>query len=331
MAEMTEIRRYLPTPRDVVVVLPPGGDLIGLVGFVEAFGAANRLRAHAGKEALYRLRFAAVDPELESSAGLCMRAEPVDRVAGAHTLVVGGSLELARGTPPELAANVRRLGARSERVAGVCAGAFCLGDAGLLDGLRCTTHWLVLDQLRARFPSAKVEEDAIFVQDGAVYTSAGATSGIDLALHLIAADAGPAVAAFVARSLVVFARRTGGQSQFGSALRLRPGLDDTMHRLVAEILQDPCADHRVDTLARRAGKSPRHFARVFKAQTGATPAVFVTQVRIEAAKRLLGQSAAGLDEIAHDCGFGTTDTFQRAFRRVTGVNPSDWRRRFGMG
>ena len=136
------------------------------------------------------------------------------------------------------------------------------------------------------------------------------------------------LAALVARCLVVFARRPGGQSQFGAAVRLRPTVDDVLHGVISEILRDPAADHRVDVLASRAAMSPRHFARVFRDQTGETPAAFVTQVRVEASQRLLGQSDAGLDAIAADCGFGTTDTFRRAFRRVTGVSPGAWRERF---
>lgn len=315
----------------MVLLLPPGGQLIGMIGVLEAFDAANRLREHRGRARPYRLTVAGTGTRSTSAAGTTVGTVPVGSVGAVHTLVVGGGLQLAEAaSPPEFLVALRELASRAERVVGVCSGAFPLAEVGLLDGRRCTTHWVALESLRRRFPRADVQEDALYCEDDGVYTSAGATAGIDLALHLLRRDEGPRLATLVARMLVVFAERPGGQSQFGSAVELRPSTDATLRGVIAEVVRDPAGDHRVEALARRAGMSPRNFARVFRDQTGETPAAFVTRARVEAAQRALGSSDAGLDQIAEDCGFGTPATFRRSFRRVTGVSPGAWRQRFRM-
>lgn len=329
MSEMTTTGRFLPSPRSVGVLLPQDSQLIGVIGLIEALDAANRLCAARGEAPPYALRLAGVGDDTRSAAGPVLHTEPAASIARVHTLVVGGALRL-RTDPIDAALlrQARRLAASAERIVAVCAGSFVLGELGLLDGRRCTSHWLALDALRTRFPTARVEDDAIFTEDGPVLTSAGATAGIDLALHLIRGDAGPRLALAVARALVVFAQRPGGQSQFGSALRLRPGLDDRLAELVSTVLADPGADHRVEVLAKRAGMSPRHFARVFLQQAGQTPAAFVSCARVEAAQRALVHSDAALDTIAGDCGFGCAATLRRTFQRIVGVTPSAYRARF---
>lgn len=312
----------------MTLLLPPGAQLIGMIGFLEAFDAANRVLGAAGRPPAYALTVAGIGSELRSVSGLGLRPVDVVTVAATHTLVVGGALPDG-SADPRVVAQVGRLGAGATRVVAVCAGAFVLGELGWLDGRRCTTHWLALDPLRARFPAALVEPDALYTEDGRVYTSAGATAGVDLALHLIRQDLGPRVARAVARVLVVFAHRPGGQSQFGSALRLRPDLDATLQALVDHVLGHPEGDHRVEVLAARAGMSPRNFARVFRARTGETPAAFVARARVELAQRALVLGGDGLDLIAARCGFGTAETLRRSFHRVTGVSPGAWRARFG--
>lgn len=323
---MTNTGQILPGPSRIVVLTPDGGQLIGIIGFIEAFDAANRILASRGKAPAYALELAGVQAETPSASGLRLRTTPVEQIGHAHTLVLGGGLDSVED--PRLLAEASRLAAGASRLVSVCAGAFVLGALGLLDGRRCTTHWLALERLRRRFPAAKVEDDAIFTEDGSLFTSAGATAGVDLALHLIRLDLGPRLALAVARALVVFAARPGGQSQFGSALHLSPGQIDRLRGLVARIVRDPGAEHGVESLAASVGMSPRNFARVFLAETGQTPAAFVARARVEAAQRALLQSDAGLAEIAAATGFGTVETLRRTFLRVAGVTPSDYRARF---
>ncbi|MCB9676386.1 MAG: GlxA family transcriptional regulator [Alphaproteobacteria bacterium] len=320
--------RFLPQTRRLAVLVPPGVQLVGVVGFYEVFDAVNRILASRGRAPAYDLRLAGIEDRTPSASGLALHTGPVDAVEAAHTVVVCGTLEDTAHTDPRLLAAVDRLARTAERVVSLCVGAFVLGELGWLDGRRCTTHWLELERLRARFPLARVEPDAIFTEDGPVLTSAGATAGIDLALHMVRLDLGPRMALAVARVLVMFAQRPGGQSQFGSALRIRPGTDERLQRLVSRVLNDPGGDHTIDALAASVGMSPRHFARVFRAETGETPAAFVSRARVEAAQRALAQSDAPIPTIAEDCGFGTPETLRRTFQRVVGVSPSAWRERF---
>ncbi|MCO4772518.1 MAG: helix-turn-helix domain-containing protein [Deltaproteobacteria bacterium] len=326
---MTSDRRFLPLPLRVVVVLPSGGQLIGVMGLYEAFEAANRILASRDRPPLYTLDLVGVQDATRSAAGPVLATAAIADVADLHTLVVGGALEIPDApVSPELRTQIARLADAAERVVGVCMGTFVLGDVGLLDGRRCTTHWLALQRLRECVPAALVEDDALYTEDGRVWTSAGASAGIDLALQLIRRDGGPRLALSVAQVLVMFAHRPGGQSQFGSALRLGAGLDDRMRRLVAGVIRDPAGDHRVAGLAARAGMSPRNFARVFRQQTGETPAAFVTRVRVEAAQRLLVSADDTVASVAADCGFGSEDTLRRTFLRVRGVTPTAYRARF---
>lgn len=333
MAKMTSIRRKLPSGSKVAaVVIPEGCQLLGMIGLMEAFDAANRVRQARGQAPLYDVRLVGADEPTRTATGIAVQARRPRGLRSVHTLVVGGMLELA-DTPidPALLRTVGRLARRASRVVGVCMGSYVLGELGLLDGRRCTTHWLGLDAMRQRFPLAHVEDDVLFTEDGAVLTSAGSSAGIDLALHLIRTDAGPSLALTVARLLVVYAQRSGGQSQFSTALRLRPTQDQRIDRLVSRVVRSPGEDHRVETMAASVAMSPRHFARVFREQTGETPAHFVGRVRVEAAERALARSDASLEEIADECGFASADTMRRTFLRVAGVTPSIWRGRFGLG
>lgn len=313
------------------MVAAPGASALSTLGPLEAFDVANRLLAARGRPAAWAVRLVALGP-VSASVGVSLGAEPIAAIDAVHTLIVGGGPELpARGFDPELVAAVGRLAARAERVVSVCSGAFVLAALGLLDGRRCTTHWLWLDALRRAAPAARVEADAIYTEDGPVWTSAGVTAGLDLALALIRADAGPRLAQATARALVVFVHRPGGQAQFGAALQLRPGRDDRLRALIAEVVADPGAPLDVPTLARRMAMSPRNFSRVFQRETGETPAAFVAKARIEAAQRALADSDASMAQIADVCGFGTEATLRRTFARVVGVSPAAWRARFARG
>lgn len=326
---MTFNRRFLPSPRRVVVVAPPGGLFTGVFAALEAFQFANLVLQHAGREPLYETVLAGLEDATASLAGHRVCTTPLAQVGPLHTLFVGGGPALPeRPIPPALLEATAPLADRAERIVASCGGAFVLAELGLLDGRRCTTHWLHTDALQARVPSARVEPDAIFTHDGPVWTSAGATAALDLALQLIHQDGGARLARAVAQVMVVFVQRPGGQSQFSSSLRLSPTTGERFRALIQGIHREPAADHRVEALATRMGMSPRHFARVFRTQTGSSPAALVTRIRVEAAQRALASSGASVAEVARDTGFGTEETLRRSFQRVLGVTPRVYRERF---
>ena len=329
MAEMKGVGQN--PPRRVALWIPGGGQLIGMIGVLEAFDIANRIRTHLGKLAPYRTELVGAGEEAECAAGITVKTRPVHGVRGVDTLIVGGSLrDLEIDTEQSATAlhHLARLARTADRVVSICAGAFWLGQIGLLDGRRCTTHWLAVEQLAERYPQAHVELDTLFTEDGKLFTSAGATAGIDLALHLIRKDGGPRLALSVARSLVVFAQRTGGQSQFSATVRLPASVEDRIRSVLEKVVAQPNNDHSVEAMARTAGMSSRHFARVFRDQTGKTPAAFVVHARVEAAQRFLVESDRGLDWIASRAGFGSVESLRRNLVRVGGVGPSEYRRRF---
>jgi transcriptional regulator GlxA family with amidase domain len=217
---------------------------------------------------------------------------------------------------------------RVRRLCSVCTGAFLLAEAGLLDGLHATTHWRQCERLAADYPAVSVETDPIFVRAGKISTSAGVTAGIDLALALLEEDHGRDLALAVARELVMFLRRPGGQSQFSVQLSTQQADREPIRELQRWMADHLGADLSVDALARRAAMSPRNFARVFTREVGMTPGQFVEHSRIEAARRRLEESAEGVDSIASECGFGTRESMRRAFIRTLRVPPSAYRSRF---
>ncbi|MGQ0833175.1 MAG: GlxA family transcriptional regulator [Microthrixaceae bacterium] len=314
--------------RHIVFVVFPGLQGLDLMGPFEVFADAND---ELGRSA-YRLTVAATVPgELSTSSGLGLVATtalaevptPIDTL-----VVVGGDGTYHAVGDSALIAQVQRLARRARRVTSVCSGAFVLATAGLLDGKRATTHWQVCPLLAERFPNVTVEPDPIFVQDGNVWTSAGVTAGMDLALALVEMDHGRDVALAIARRLVLFLRRPGSQSQFSAHLEAqvaeRDGLRDAQHH----IAEHPGADCRVATLAAIAAMSERNFTRCFTAEVGVTPARYVEQVRVETARRLLEETDDGVDAIAAACGFGTAETMRRTFLRTLRTNPAEYRRRF---
>lgn len=231
-------------------------------------------------------------------------------------------------TVPEAMAMVRTLAPRSRRIASVCTGSFVLAALGLLDGRAATTHWAHCEQMARTYPKVRVDPDSLFVRDGPFITGAGITAGIDLALALVESDYGPAVARRVARWMVVFLQRPGGQAQFSvwaeSALPASGGLRDVVDSVIA----DPAADHSITTMAAHAAVSERHLVRMFRDQVGMTPARFVERARLEAAKVLLATGDQSQDTVARRAGFGTPDTMRRTFRRNLGVSPGVYRNRF---
>jgi transcriptional regulator GlxA family with amidase domain len=243
-------------------------------------------------------------------------------------LVAGGDGVLAAAADPEVVRHVRRLARGARRVTSVCSGAFVLAEAGLLDGRRVTTHWRRCAQLAERYPAVTVDPDPIFVRDGDVWTSAGVTAGMDLALALVEQDRGREVALAIARQLVMYVQRPGGQAQFSAALQAQRADRDVLRELQAWLPDHLDDDLAVAALARRVAMSPRHFAREFTAEGGVTPARHVEDLRVEAARRLLESTRRGVEDIAAACGFGTAETMRRAFLRSVRVPPADYRRRF---
>jgi transcriptional regulator GlxA family with amidase domain len=223
---------------------------------------------------------------------------------------------------------VTRLAATARRTTSVCSGALILAEAGLLDGRRATTHWLVSDWMRASYPRVEVDADPIYVNDGDVWTSAGVSAGVDLALALVAADHGHELARQVAAGMVVYLHRPGGQSQFSTPMAAAVPRSEPLRQLQAYIDANPDADLSVPALARRAGMSDRHFSRVFTDQVGLSPGRYVERSRADAARRLLEITDQPLDRVARETGLGRPETLYRVFRRNWRISPGDYRRRF---
>jgi transcriptional regulator GlxA family with amidase domain len=334
--EAGRCRRGTPPTRRIVVLAYPDVQMLDVTGPLEIFAAASRLLARRdgadpGPPA-YAVEIVAPEAgPVRTSSGLELVASrstrglrgPIDSL-----IVAGGEGSRALIRDTRTITWLRRIAPRPRRLASVCTGAFLLAEAGLLDGRRATTHWAYCEQLAERHPAVRVETDPIFVRDGRITTSAGVTAGIDLALALVEEDHGRALAREVARWMVVFVKRPGGQSQFSAQLASRLPESDRLRGVQAWIVEHPEADHAVESLARRAAMSPRHFARVFSAEVGTTPARFVERVRVEAARRELEESDAGVDPIASACGFGSAETMRRAFLRTLHVGPADYRSRF---
>ena len=315
-------------PRRVVIVALPEVQPLDVAGPAEVLAAATSVAG--GEEPAYAIEVVAPGgaPIPTDSGYAIAPAGALEAVRGPiDTLLVAGGAG-ARHASAETVARVRRLAARADRVASVCTGAYVLAAAGLLDGRRATTHWSWCDDLQRRHPAVTVERDPIFVVDGPVRTSAGVTAGMDLALALVEEDLGPRVALEVARWLVVFVKRPGGQAQFSAQLAGQSADRVPLRELQAWIADHLDADLSVPALAARACMSERHFARAFKAETGMTPAVYVESLRVERARLALESGAAPIDAVAARCGFGTVETLRRAFARRLGVSPAAYRNRF---
>jgi transcriptional regulator GlxA family with amidase domain len=288
----------------------------------------NRLRARGP---LYDVEVVGLKRgTFRASSGLALSAErALSEVRGPldTLLVAGGRGSDAAARSRALLAQLRRLAPHARRFGSVCTGAFILGAAGLLDGRRATTHWAYTDELARTFPTVEVDPDAIYVKDGNVYTSAGVTAGIDLALGLVEEDHGRDVALAVARELVVFARRPGGQTQF--SVQLAAPAEEPKLRVVQRWMTDhPDADLSIEACAKLCGMSVRNFARRFARDVGTTPGAWVEAMRIERARELLEDTDEGVDAIAARCGFGSQETMRRAFARRVHVSPSAYRERF---
>lgn len=322
----------MPT-RQICLVLYPGCQNLDVSGPYEVFAGANRYLTTAGKQPLYALTLATLQRGrvVVTESGLRIAADKdLRRVRGPldTLLVPGGFASEQAEREVALLKQVRRLSQRCARIVGVCSGAFVLAAAGLLDGRRATTHWSACKDLARRYPNVSVDPDPIYIRDGNVYTSAGVTAGIDLALALIEADLGRDAALTIARYLVLFLRRPANQRQFSAQLRGQMAERDELRRLQAYIGDHLSEDLSVERLATLAVMSPRNFARCFKTEIGMTPARYVTQVRLEAARRLLEEGSRPVEQIAKECGFGTPTSMRRTFQRELKTQPREYRRRF---
>ncbi|WP_328836088.1 GlxA family transcriptional regulator [Streptomyces europaeiscabiei] len=310
--------------RTVLVVLFDGVQSLDVSGPMEVFAGAEQ---HT--PGTYRISTASLDgTPVRASSGLTL--VPDHTLAGApapHTLLVPGG-QGTRNPAPEVIAWLREHGPRAERLVSVCTGAILLAEAGLLDGRRATTHWAYCDTLARHHPAIEVDPDPIFVRDGQVATSAGVTSGIDLALALVEEDIGREVALTIARHLVVFLRRPGNQAQFSAQLAAQTAQREPLREVQQWITEHPGDDLSVEHLAARARLSPRHFARAFQAETGTTPGRYVDRVRLEHARRLLEDTTDGVEEISRSCGYGTSEAMRRAFVKTLATSPAEYRRRF---
>jgi transcriptional regulator GlxA family with amidase domain len=305
--------------RDVAFVVYPGYSVMALA-VVTAFEVANML----AEDPSYDLRFVSeTGGKVKTSSGMWLETEAFTQMPF-DTLVVGGATMPVPSTPGMIAF-MREAPKRHRRVAAVCTGAFVLAEAGLLDGRHATTHWLHARDLQRQFPDVKMDEDRIFIHDGPIWTSAGMTAGIDLGLALIENDLGPEIAKSVARKLVVYHRRGGGQSQFSTLLELTPK-SDRIRTALTYARENLHKALTVPELADAAHLSPRQFSRAFHAETGQSPAKAIENLRVEAARNLMEQSRHPIDIVARQTGFSDRDHMRRAFLRAFGQPPQVLRR-----
>jgi transcriptional regulator GlxA family with amidase domain len=319
-------------PKRVVFVVYPGIQILDLAGPFEVFQGANRVLEYRGRPQAYELRVAARKREpLASESGLCfVPSAAITQLRGPiDTLVVAGGDGIEDAVKDRvLLRGFARLAKDARRVVSVCSGAFVLAELGLLDGRRAATHWRRCGQLARLYPAVQVETEPIYVRDGRIYTSAGVTAGIDLALALVESDLGRDVALQIARGMVMFLRRPGNQAQFSAQLRLQQADREPLREVQRFIAEYPGEDLGTDALARRAAMSVRNFTRCFRQEVGVSPGRYVETARIEAARRRLVESQDGLEQVAAHCGFGSAEVLRRTFLRRLNVTPSEYRVRF---
>jgi transcriptional regulator GlxA family with amidase domain len=320
-------------PREIAILVFPGVQSLDLTGPLEVFAAAHTLIEAQGLPGPgYRVRVVSADGQLLlSSSGLQItpHASFKSSLGSLDTLVVAGGLGSRKARTDQATVEwLLRASKRARRTASVCTGAFLLASAGLLDGRRATTHWASAEQLAREYPAVRVDPEPIFLRDDHVWTSAGVTAGMDLALALVEEDHDRDIALAIARHLVLFLRRPGSQAQFSATLATQEPSSEPLREVRRHIVEHPARDLSVHALAELAHMSPRHFARSFRSEIGETPARYVERVRIEAARRALEDSSEPIAAVANACGFGSAETMRRAFLRALDVGPVEYRRRF---
>jgi transcriptional regulator GlxA family with amidase domain len=323
------------TLRRIVILAYPGVQPLDVVGPAEVFSGADGVVAadRGGAGRAYEIEVVAQSPEPIMTRTGGYGIAPLKTTAQVRgridTLMVAGGWGVNDALEDAgLVRWIRSAARRSRRVTSVCSGSFLLAVAGLLEGKRATTHWSSCAELARRHPEVAVDPNPIFIHDGDVWTSAGVTSGMDLALALVEEDLGREVALEVARWLVLYLQRPGGQAQFSSHLVSQLAERVPLRELQGWIADNLDGDLRVEALAERAAMSPRNFARAFRREIGMTPAAYVTELRVERARQRLESGAEPIDQVAIGCGFGTPETMRRAFARRVGVAPAEYRNRF---
>jgi len=330
-----KITRGIPrAPLRVAILAACGDALIDVVGPFQIFTQASREGGGAygkdlGRYAVSVLSCARGSTHSRGGVGLRGTSPALSFKSQIDTLIVAGS-DMVRDTKPDrrLVQWVAHSGSHVRRLASVCSGAFLLAEAGLLDGKRVTTHWRYGALLAARYPQLRVDPDPIYIRDGNVYTSAGMTAGMDLALALVEEDFGGDVALSVARSMVLYMHRPGGQSQFSAALRRQAPATSPIGRAQHWVSEHVDEQFPLERLAEVAGMSPRNFARVFVREAGVTPARYVEEMRLEEARRRLERSADPVETVAAASGFGSVDSLQRSFQSAFRITPTEYRGRF---
>lgn len=304
--------------------------LLDVTGPLQVFASANDIARQKGLPPPYAPTvIASGGGAVMSSAGLALMAEPLPGQASDTLIIAGGWGVYAAAEDESLVTWVRDHATGCRRVSSVCTGAFLLAASGWLDGRRVVTHWTRCEELAQKHPRLRVEPNPIFINDGPVWTSAGVTAGIDLALAMVEEDLGRTMALEVARQLVVFLKRPGGQSQFSVTLSLQKEGNrfDDLHAWISENLTK---DLGIPTLALQAGMSERSFVRHYRADTGQTPARAIELIRVETARRLLSDTCVPIKRVAVQCGFGSEETLRRGFLRAMGVTPLAYRERFSV-
>jgi transcriptional regulator GlxA family with amidase domain len=331
------VRTSKAKERLVAVLVFEGVQLLDVAGPMQTFASANEMAKEAGRTPYRVIVASRCGGALVTSAGLPLLTQPlaaVARGASVDTLILPGGPGVHTALKDKHIVDwVRRQISSARRIASVCTGAFLLAETGILAGRRATTHWKSCGRLQQLYPDVLVDPDPIYVRDERIWTSAGVTAGIDLSLALIEEDLGRKIAMQVARHLVVFLNRPGGQSQFSAPLEAQAAAADgnapnhfaPLHGWIAENLT---YDLRVERLADQAGMSPRTFARIYAAKMGITPARMVERIRVEAVRRILEETDMPIKRIASECGFGQEDRLRRAFARQVGTTPAEYRQRF---
>ncbi|MGC1684678.1 MAG: GlxA family transcriptional regulator [Candidatus Acidiferrales bacterium] len=327
--------RAMQRSKTIIFLAAPNTQILDVAGPFQVFVRASELfvQEHPARTAPYRVILASSTHRrtVTTNCGLLLTGNatyralrrPIDTL-----LVAGGNGVESASHDKELLLWLRKTARRVRRIGSICTGAFLLASAGLLNGKRAATHWKWAAELASKFKHVTVDPDPIYIRDGNTYTTAGITAGMDLALALVEEDLGSPMALKVAREMVLFLRRAGGQSQFSAALSLQSSDRKQIEEIRSWALDNLSRDLRVEKLAIKAGMSPRNFARVFLKDTGATPARFVERIRVEAARRRLEETQDRLEKIADDCGFGSRQSLRRSFLRVFRVPPNDYRHRF---
>jgi transcriptional regulator GlxA family with amidase domain len=330
--QTAENRRLRKISRRIVILAAPPFDELNVVGVFQIFGTANQLfPEHASP---YRIQVASANPQslITGYSGLSLVPHLYykDVRGNVDTLLLASGPVRHSDVDLHLLQWVIRLSPKVRRLGSICSGAFLLAETGLLDGRRATTHWAHAKEFGARFPKVLLDPDPIWLRDGNIYTSAGVTSGMDLALALVEEDLGSKVALAVARQLVLFLRRPGGQSQFSRLLEAQASTRGPLREVLVWAVENLDKDLSVENLALHAAMSRRNFTRVFTAELGKSPAHYVEQLRIEAARQSLEDSWENLEEIASACGFSSAELMRRAFLRSIGITPSEYRERFRL-